>query len=227
MISIAQLEHNLSMPNSQINVGPKKGPRFYLDALYSSLVHYRPKLCLEIGTHTGNSARIFQKYFDEYMPDGRLITCDLKQYADLSELKNVKFVQVHAHLDNMAGIHYLTNDELLHKTEENWSGDSVLSNIRLILAGVRDEPIKYAKIFDFVFVDGDHQRDSAVADMTIARYLLKPDAPMLFDDTDEFEHDCAKLFHEQIKTSGLFETYEFDDWNKVAGCAIILIKNKK
>ena len=47
----------------------------YLDGLYSSLVHYQPKFCLEIGTHKGdNSTLVFQKYFDTHMPDGRLIT---------------------------------------------------------------------------------------------------------------------------------------------------------
>lgn len=225
MINIPQIEHDLSVLASHINVGPKKGPRFYLDALYASLVYYRPKLCLEIGTHTGNSARIFQKYFNEYMPDGKLITCDLKQYVDLSDMKNIVFVQVHPHMDNMAGIHYLTNDELLVKTENNWGGDSVLSNIRLVLKAAVNELPKYSRIFDFAFIDGDHQRESAISDISIAKYLLKPDSPILFDDTDEFEHDCAKLFHEEIKLSDKYETYEFDDWNKVTGCAIILPKD--
>ena len=227
-MQIQKQHHGLDgVCQAQINVGPKRGPRFYLDALYSSLVHFQPKVCLEIGTHTGNSTRVFQKYFDDYQPEGILITCDIKQYVDMSGYKNAKFVKVHPHMDNMAGIHYLTNEELLVKNEENWIYNSKISNIRLILKELTGDPdTKNARQFDFAFVDGDHQKESALADIAIAEYMLKRGCPYLFDDTDEFEHDCARLFHEEIKLdTDRYATYEFDDWDVVAGCAVILKKN--
>ena len=81
-----------------VNSGPKwrlphspKYPQWfnkrchYLDGLYSSLVHFRPKYCLEIGTHKGdNSTAIFQKYFDDHMPEGVLITLDIVPCQNLN-----------------------------------------------------------------------------------------------------------------------------------------------
>ena len=50
--------------------------RRFRDALFGSLVHLKPKYCLEIGTHIGQSTEVFQKYFDEHQPDGVVVTVE-------------------------------------------------------------------------------------------------------------------------------------------------------
>lgn len=192
--------------------GPKAGtPRYYLDALYNSLVELKPKLCLEIGTHFGDSAKVFQAYFDEYMPDGMLITCDIKEYTDLSSMKNVKFIKVHPHKNNMTTHHMVTNEELLKVTE--FSCDD---NIDLVMDTFSIDP----NSFDFVFIDGDHQIDSFCQDLLIAQTLKKPDSWILVDDTVEEYHELAGYF-QKFRKSDYWEVYDFDDWEVLAGASLL------
>ena len=202
--------HKKYGPNGAILRGPKQGiNRYYLDSLYNSLLELRPKLCLEIGTHFGGSSIVFQDYFDEYMPDGLLITCDIKKYTDLSHMKNVRFVQVHAHINNMKTHHMVRDDELLPKTEYSMHDNAVL------IYNVAD-----GKKLDFVYIDGDHQAISFDNDLDIARCCKKQNAWILVDDTSEEYHELAKHF-QKFRNNPKWEVYDFNDWEVLTGTSLL------
>lgn len=209
----------LSAPQGNINKGPKAGAqRFYRDALYATLCHLKPKVCLEIGTHTGNATRVFQRYFDEQMSDGLLITCDIKQYADLKDLKNVVQLQVYPHVKNIPDWHPVRDDEMIRGWED--TKDSEFQNFKLVRKALTDRSLW---TFDFVFIDGDHQRDSVYKDLKLSLDLLSSPKYILLDDTDEFDHDCAAIYHQELKSK--YNTYEFDDWSVATGAALLWEKS--
>ena len=127
---------NKNFKTRTVNSGPKwrlpwppKYPDYYdkqchyLEGLYSTLVHLKPKYCLEIGTHKGdNSTAIFQKYFDDHCPEGLLITLDIKACDNLN-YQNVKQVLVYPHHERIletcgAGGRWFNQDELPDNFEQ-------------------------------------------------------------------------------------------------------------
>ena len=192
--------------------------RQFREALFSSLVHLKPKYCLEIGTHIGQSTEVFQKYFDEHQPDGVVVTVDIHKYKNI-ESKNVKQLIVHPHVNNSADWHYVKNEELL-----DHNVDSVVKNTELIKESIRNFS---ATQFDFCFLDGDHQRESVIKDFAISRSLLKEPQYILFDDTEDDGggHDSVDVYNE-IVAEEKYNIYDFSkEWNVYCGCA--LIWNKK
>jgi cephalosporin hydroxylase len=176
--------------------------RRYLDGLFSSLKYLKPKYCLEIGTNYGKSARVFQKYFDEYCPDGLLITCDIDSYGDLN-LPNVKFVKVYPHVTNSTDLHYV-------KDINEYTDDSVDLNVEKIEEAMNENLFESA--FDFVFIDGDHQVESVKRDLEIAKKLSNAPHYVLLDDTDDDRHPVGD-YYRSIKED--YSTYEFEDWHGV------------
>ena len=182
--------------------------RKFREALFGCLLQLKPKYCLEIGTHLGQSTEVFQKYFDEHEPDGVVVTVDIHKYKEL-DLKNAKQLIVHPHVDNSSDWHYVKNEELL-----DHNVDSVAKNLP-------------ESKFDFCFLDGDHQRDSVIKDFAIARNLLKEPQYILFDDTEDDGggHDSVKVY-EEIVAEEKYNVYDFSkEWDVYCGCA--LIWNKK
>jgi len=193
-----------------------KPSRHFRDALFASLVHLKPKLCLEIGTHVGQSTDVFQKYFDEYEPDGVVVTVDIKKYVDIAS-KNVKQLIVHPHVNNSSDWHYVKNEELL-----DHNVDSVAKNTQLIKESIRNFSENQ---FDFCFLDGDHQRESVINDFAISRNVLSDDQYVLLDDTEEEGHD-SKTIYGEISAANTHNIYSFSkEWGVYCGCA--LIWNKK
>ena len=196
----------------------KNENRQFRKALFSSLVYLKPKYCIEIGTHLGQSTEVFQKYFDEHRPDGVVVTVDIHKYRDL-ELKNVKQLIVHPHVNNSSDWHYVKNEELL-----DHNIDSVAKNTKLIRESIRNLSESQ---FDFCFLDGDHQRESVIKDFAISRNLLTEPQYILFDDTEDDGggHDSVKIY-EEIVAEDKHNIYDFSkEWGVYCGCA--LIWNKK
>ena len=188
--------------------------RRFRDALFGSLVHLKPKYCLEIGTHLGQSTEVFQKYFNEYQPDGIVVTVDIHKYKDI-ESKNVKQLIVHPHVNNSSDWHYVKNEELL-----DHNVDSVEKNTEIIREAIRNLPESQ---FDFCFLVGDHQRESVIKDFAISRNLLSEPQYILFDDTEDDGggHDSVKVYNE-IVAKGEYNVYDFSkEWNVYCGCALI------
>lgn len=202
-----------------INKGPKGGSqRFYRDALYSVLEHLKPKLCLEIGTYYGGSSAIFQEYFDKLCPEGKLVTCDINRYTELN-MPNIEQVLVHPHTDMhlVKKWHQVEESKMLEGfNNPEIIENSVEKNIEIIR--------QYGK-FDFCFLDGDHTVWSASRDMIIAESVLKDPKWILFDDVDEFDHECASYFLE-LKSRGQYKVYEFEDWDVQVGAALIWNENE-
>ena len=155
------------------NVFSTVNNRNIYNALLSTLIHLKPKHCLEIGTFQGQSAEVFQYYFDHYQPDGLLVTIDIKLYQQLT-YKNVK--QKHSDTIWKGGVLPFVEDSVDKNTE-------IINDV-------------FDGTFDFCFLDGDHQYVSADHDMQIATKLLKPPQYILFDDINDPQHECDKLYQE-------------------------------
>ena len=206
---------------------PSKYPQWfdkrchYLDGLYSSLVHFKPKYCLEIGTHKGdNSTAIFQKYFDDYMPDGILITLDIVPCENLN-YKNVKQILVTPHHERIyetcgGNGTWFSEDTRFNKAQDGRTAiDINCEKIKNEINAIGFDS------FDFSFLDGDHERESFLGDMETSLRLVSDPGYIMIDDTKEEYHPCCHIFQEEIRTSGKYEIYDFDDWEDFVGCSII------
>lgn len=197
-----------------INKGPKAGAsRWYRDALFSTLVHLQPKLCLEIGTYYGGSSAVFQEYFDKFQPEGLLVTCDINKYVDLN-MPNVKQILVYPHFD-LKKTQEWHNVDLTTMLPDSNVQDNIYNSVENNIGLLRP----FGK-FDFCFLDGDHTKFSASRDLRIAEEVLSDPKWILFDDTDEFEHECAPYYRE-LKERGEHNTYDFDDWDVAVGAALM------
>lgn len=199
----------------EINSHAAVGGRNIYSAIYATLLQLKPKNCLEIGTFHGYSAAVFQKYFDEFCPDGKLITCDIKSYVDLSQYKNVEQVIVRPYVDNSEQWHYVKNSELKAQTNSGIDNAAIVKSL-------------FEEDFDFCFLDGDHQLTSVVQDFVFARELLKQPQYILFDDTEEVGqtvktsvHDSVRYFYEEITMDTNIEYYNFKNWQSFVGAALI------
>jgi predicted O-methyltransferase YrrM len=185
------------------------GLRNIYNALLSILIYLKPKICLEIGTYYGQSADVFAYYFDNYMPDGILVTTDIKLYKQITH-PNIVQLLVHPHVTNSQQWHYVSDVELLPCVE--YSASANIDRIQKILPKTK---------FDFCFLDGDHQRSSVYQDFTIAKSLLDEPQYILFDDIDVQEHDSTRVYEEDIKTDISLNIYDFADWNEWVGAALL------
>lgn len=198
-----------SVRQVRFDLTKNKANCFYLKALYNTLVTFKPKYCIEIGTHYGdNSTPVFQQYFDEHMPDGLLVTCDIKKYKDISHLKNVRQVIVAHHINNIDKLHRVSTSELKFDHES-----SVEINTQLLR--------EYQPEYDFAFIDGDHTTESFRKDIQICENLLKNPKVMLIDDTKTPAHDCMHYYNNVIKKLNEYECYDFNDWGQFVGCSLV------
>jgi len=227
-------ERRSRYPDGTIVHGPLSGKeRYYRDALFSTLVHLKPKVCLEIGTHTGQSTHVFQEYFSRFMPDGVVVTCDIKNYVDLSSspynLPNVKQVKVYPHFWDICQHHNVNSNEMLPFTQEDLE-TSVDKNTRILLGAIHQDLLEYTEpqeVFDFCFLDGDHHQLSLEKDLAIVQRLLRKPQYILLDDTEEWAHDSARYFHEKIKIDPGLDSYQFQDWPVAVGAALIWNSSKE
>lgn len=216
-----------------VNSGPKwrlphppKYPQWYnktchyLDGLYSALIHYKPKYCLEIGTHKGdNSTQVFQKYFNDFMPEGRLITLDIVPCVGLDE-KNITQVLVQPHHKRI----YETcgHSGKWFSEDVKFSDTGNKSSIEFNCETVKEVMSTYSMdSFDFCFLDGDHERESFLGDLETSLNLLSNEGKIMIDDTKEEFHPCCHIFQEEVRTSGKYGIYDFDDWEDFIGCSVI------
>ena len=214
----------LSGPHGTINEGPRYAGcgTFYRDALFSTLTELKPKFCLEIGTNTGHTAKVFQRYFEEYGSDEHvLITADIKIYVEMN-YPNVKQIQVYPHVNNIKDLHIVEDSDLIGGRVNQL--ESVDKNIDIIRNVMEEKGIPE---IDFAFVDGDHQRESMLKDIEIAKSLVKSSGYILLDDIHDYVHESAKTFHDEIKLDSQYNCYEFEDWQDLlkgtgtAGSALI------
>jgi len=201
-------------PDVRIPLGPRKGERrYYKTALLNTLIHLRPRACLEIGTWRGGSAKIFRRYFEQYRPDGFLITADIKQYVTIKD-KRVYQTRVYPHTLKILQLHKSVKEADLLPDWRDKVDVSVKANIailRIALNAFR------AKRFDFAFVDGDHW--NLLKDVDIVSRVTKRPRYMLLDDTTAHVWDCSQVYFDEIKPN--WGTYDFDGWDIFTGTSLI------
>ncbi len=173
-------------------------PQDFRVSIYNVLVHLKPKYCLEIGSHLFQSSHVFHDYFKNYCPEGYLITCDIKKYCDFDS-KHIIFTKVYPHTRKILDWHAVREEDMLANalSEENLN-NSTQHNIALLL-------IELTKLgvtaFDFCFLDGDHTETSFRKDLEIALTLTKPPHYILIDDIDQNNHECSRVYHEEVKNN--------------------------
>jgi len=186
----------------------------YKDALYSCLVQLKPKACLEIGTHIGGTTEVFETYFREHCPDGYLVTGDVNTYNKL-ESKNVKQVIVKSRIPFEELIKHHSD---LDPKETQYSENSRYINELIYWAALRKA--KSIDTFDFIFIDGNHTKESFEKDLQLSLNLLSDDGYILIDDVPS-NLECSEYFYEKIKPSKKFKIYEFEDWSSPVGAVLL------
>lgn len=215
-------ELNIGFDPGHVQSGPHAGKlSHYRDALYSCLVQLKPRVCLEIGTNYGASAAVFLRYFDDFkVENALLITTDIKHYTKIEDPRVIQ-VQVRPYVKNSTLLHYVKEEELRQMEE------LPIDNMRANRADISDALASRGEImFDFSFVDGDHQRLSVYADLEIARTLSKKPHFILFDNVEDTAHDSVAVYHEELKTDRSLNTYDFSDWNRFVEAALIWDKDE-
>lgn len=202
-------------PDIHVPRGPRKGtPRHYKMALLNTLIHLRPKICLEIGTWKGGSALIFEHYFEHYQPHGVLVTADVRKYTNVAS-KRVRQVIVYPHSLDVCK-HYSVEERHLLPNWRNRVGDSVTMNAD-ILFNELVEIEGFLANFDFAFIDGDHE--NLLRDLEIVEQVGRPPYYTLLDDTQTGIWECGKVYHEQVKHE--WNHYDFEDWDVFTGTSLI------
>lgn len=213
--SIIPIVELVSSQGQGINEGPHAGKlSHHQTALMNTLIKFKPRYCLEIGTYYGATAKVFDHYFRKFRADGLLITADIKRYADLTT-PHVKPVLVYPHVNNPGDIHFVKPEELL-TGYKNHSRDSVRANSDILR---KELEILGGTAFDFAYIDGDHQEISFLKDLEIAVRLLAPGSRILIDDIKEECHECAATYQQKI--APCITHYDFDDWPIFAGLGLV------
>lgn len=190
----------------------------YHKALYNTLVKFGPRVCLEIGTHTGGTTAVFQRYFDDSRPDGLLITCDIKKFVDLKHMKNVHQLIVAHHTSNIRKFHRVNDEELLTGSVDSID-DPVKRNVDLIKRALE---VHGEELVDFSFVDGDHQTQAFVNDMAISEAVLRDPKLIMIDDSKEEIHECSLHYDKVIRNDPSYQTYDYEDWDQFVGCSLVV-----
>jgi predicted O-methyltransferase YrrM len=185
----------------------KFGNRNYFNAIYSILLKYRPQYCLEIGTNYGGSTKVFDKYLNDYQSDGLVVTTDIRQYVSFNSKHIIQKV-VCPHINNSSQYHEVLDQYLLN----NNGVDTIKNNIDIIkMSGINT--------FDLIFIDGDHNRKSVLADIEIAKSLSHKDTILLIDDINATNHEVSEVYKELCLQ---YEHYEFEeDWQEYVDLGII------
>jgi len=207
----------------------QKGPyanhkSYYRDALYSTLMHLKPKICLEIGTHIGQSSTVFTEYFDKAGIDGILITIDIKIMCDLTD-KRIQQVVVHPCVSNSSSLHYVKDHELLPTF--NTTLKAILTNMSIIRKSLSKAGYDIETQFDFAFIDGDHQRESFYADIFMCEQLTKNPHFMFIDNVEDTAHDSCTIYHEEIKNDPGLCVYDYSDWDRFTETVLIWKKENE
>jgi len=190
--------------------------RYYRQSLYSCLRYFRPKICLEIGTHCYSTSVIFQQYFNDTNTTGVVITVDIQKWVEKPHsLTNVIPLLVTPHLPMKSILKW-------HKVqEENFTEYDYANSVETNKTVIETELLSQGfDKFDFCFVDGDHQRESVFKDIEICTQLSLAPHYILLDDTHDFMHDSAAIFHDELE---LWNKYDFSDWklDGIAGAGLI------
>jgi len=219
--AIVPISMYLAGPNSTIRAGIYAGRKcWYKTALLNTLIALKPKICLEIGTYLGGTAEVFAHYFENYRPDGILVTADIKKYADLSSSKRIKQVLVHSHITDIGVRHDVSEKDMLPSAGAIEGGPAT-ANAKILSAELKAIG---EDGFDFAYIDGDHSEISFLGDLEIVKQVCRPPRYILLDDTKEALHESYRVYRDRVCHE--YNHYEFEDWPIFVGVSLIWTKKK-
>lgn len=190
---------------------------WYRMGLMNCLLEFKPKVCVEIGTRTGHTAKVFYEYFKKHCRDGTLITCDIGQFCSLQS-PGVKQVKVYPHSMEAVDVdRTLPQDTLLPDWREK-VGQSVNENTNMILKAMAGQ------LADFIYIDGDHTRNGVAKDWEIAKYVCRQEFVAVFNDVQSCRNDCTKWYQEEIV--GKYDSTRFEEWPVYCGMGCCKVEGK-
>ncbi|TDQ19582.1 methyltransferase family protein [Algoriphagus boseongensis] len=160
---------------------------------------FKPKLIVELGTHTGNSFLAFSEAAKHFSPSSKVYGIDLWQgdeHAGYYE-ENVFF-------------------ELEKHVFENYKNQSFLvrKDFNVAVSDFEDGSI------DLLHIDGLHSYEAVKNDFETWKSKLSDEAIVIFHDIRVFNYDFGVFkYWEEISTKYKF-IYEFDHSNGLGICAI-------
>lgn len=208
----------MNIPISKWTVGPdriirsggtKPVPSWYKMGLLNALIHFKPKVCLEIGTNTGGTVKVFERYFADYCPDGRLVTCDIIKHGYFDS-RWTKQILVYPYSADEVKI---SSNEARKPALKDWPGH---------VKTAYDENLAAIKAsgygpFDFVFIDGDHSLLGISNDWRMAKELNIP--VVAIDDvwcvSTAVPDFCFDVVRKEAK-----DGYCFEDWPVKVGMGV-------
>jgi len=154
-------------------------------------------LCLEIGCFEGaTSSYIAENLLDE---NGKLICVDPLSDQYLNE--NLTEAAINK---NNTGWKYFENQyERFQHTCKEYLENGKITLIRKLSTECNQELVEYGNNFDFIYVDGDHRKDTVYKDAVLAYdvcvnngYILFDDYQWCFDSTDCVHMGVDKFINE-------------------------------
>jgi predicted O-methyltransferase YrrM len=211
---IIPLQVNLGVDGVIIEGVHKGKEHYYKTCLLNVLMYLKPRISAEIGTWFGGTVKVFERYFEEHRPDGRLVTADIMLRGNLAT-ERVRQVQVYPHSRTYWTRHPVTDADLLP------DGCNQIDRSEDLNRAILERELSALDVFafDFAFIDGDHAKESVVKDIAIAKALTKPPHYILLEDISEGIHEVSAYFRDDI--SKQWNHYDFQDWPILSGCSLI------
>lgn len=190
----------------------KPAPSWYKMGLLNALIHFRPKECLEIGTNTGGTVRVFEHYFSNYMPDGHLVTVDIVKHGHFeSKWTNPLLVYPYS-ADEVA----ISSNAARKPALADWPGHVASAYDENKAAIEKAHPDK----FDFAYIDGDHSLLGVSNDWRMVKKMAIPVA--VFDDI-HYAPVAVPEFYLDVVCKETREHYEFEDWPVRTGIGVVTL----
>lgn len=177
--------------------------RGYRKALLNTLIHLKPKYCLELGTYLYQSSKVFAYYFEKYEPEGKLITADISEWTrDSVPPKSVFPIMVYPHTLDVEQYH--GSIKIFHPNWQKKVGNTIKINGDLIHGKMEEMGIPS---FDFVFLDSCHCYDGFYSDLYITVALTGKESYILIDDIHDQNNVQSEIYRNNIAPKNNF--YEF------------------
>jgi len=159
-------------------------------------IENHPKRILEIGTRTGISlCQLLSAYMDPTSIE-RIVSCDLFNDGFISPAL-VKY--------NLKQLHV---------------PDSVVDKIEFLVGDSKETVPNIQGEFDYILVDGSHDKKDALIDLENVHRLLSPNGVLVFDDITPDGMDLVDVWRTFASNHGTEYTFHEDHNGKGLGWAI-------
>ncbi len=171
------------------SLGPSAGMMALGDfhAMAAALLHHKPKVIFEIGTHMGATSN----FFLQLLPKVRVVSMDFIPATQLSEDANIYDGSLFGGGDGLE----LAQVGSLVSAENRARFTQLIGDSHQIVA--RDFTARHG-LMDFVFIDGDLSHDGMVKDTALAKKLVGPKGAIGWHNANpKRKYSFARTFLEQ------------------------------